>query len=481
MNLLICHAQNSKKNQDEFNDFRTEMYKDFDSFRAEIMHGYIEFVKHPWKDFESIAPVPRPNVEPVPPVVVPDDDKDTTKVENTPIVIDEVITPAPITPQPQPIEEIPEYEEDERLYEYNVDLSFYGTPLSIRYPKNEEYHIGELTEQNVAAALSTLATNQYDNSIIDCLKIREEYKLCDWAYLQFVQQVSEKACGDSSNESTLFTAYILMQSGYRIRLAYSADKLYVLYASKHCMFDKCSYMVDGECYYGLVELPSRLMVSQASFPQEQSISLLIHEQPLLTEDLSPKRMIMSKAYPSFKVSVNVNKNLLAFYESYPCSYYNDNYMTQWAQYANTPIDPQIASTVYPNIRKMFYGLTERERVSRLLNWIQTGFKYEFDDKVWGHDRTFFAEETFFYPFCDCEDRSVLFTRLVRDLLGLQCVLLYYPGHLATAVSFTSPVNGDYIELNGKKYIVCDPTYIGASVGMTMPGMNNAKAGVIVLD
>ena len=120
-------------------------------------------------------------------------------------------------------------------------------------------------------------------------------------------------------------------------------------------------------------------------------------------------------------------------------------------------------------------------MERLLNWVQTAFVYEYDDKVWGGDRAFFPEETLYYPYCDCEDRSILMSRLVRDLLGLKCILIYYPGHLAMAVNFPENVNGDYILLQGKKYTITDPTYIGAPVGMTMPGMDNNKATVILLD
>ena len=120
-------------------------------------------------------------------------------------------------------------------------------------------------------------------------------------------------------------------------------------------------------------------------------------------------------------------------------------------------------------------------MERLLNWVQTAFVYEYDDKVWGDDRAFFPEETLYYPYCDCEDRSILLSRLVRDLLGLKAMLIYYPGHLAMAVGFTQDVKGDYILLQGKKYVVCDPTYIGALVGVTMEGMDNETAKVILLD
>ena len=116
----------------------------------------------------------------------------------------------------------------------------------------------------------------------------------------------------------------------------------------------------------------------------------------------------------------------------------------------------------------------------LLNFVQTAFVYEYDDKVWGTDRSFFADESLYYPYCDCEDRSVLFSRLVRDLLGLDVVLIYYPGHLATAVKFSSEVSGDYITYDGARYTICDPTYINAPVGMTMPDMDNASAFIVVL-
>lgn len=133
------------------------------------------------------------------------------------------------------------------------------------------------------------------------------------------------------------------------------------------------------------------------------------------------------------------------------------------------------------LKEKISGMDKKEAAERLLNFVQTAFVYEYDDKVWGCDRAFFAEETLYYPYCDCEDRSILFSRLVRDLLGLDVILVYYPGHLATAVCFDGDVNGDYIMLNDKRFIVCDPTYIGAPVGRTMPNMDNKGARIILLE
>ena len=48
------------------------------------------------------------------------------------------------------------------------------------------------------------------------------------------------------------------------------------------------------------------------------------------------------------------------------------------------------------------------------------------------------------------------------------MFIYYPGHLAAAVGFNQEVKGDYLLYKNKRYTVCDPTYIGADIGMCMP-------------
>ena len=52
--------------------------------------------------------------------------------------------------------------------------------------------------------------------------------------------------------------------------------------------------------------------------------------------------------------------------------------------------------------------------------------------------------------------------------------------MCTAVNFKDGAHGDYLTLDGMIYTVCDPTYIGAPVGATMPGMDNRTAKLILL-
>ena len=67
---------------------------------------------------------------------------------------------------------------------------------------------------------------------------------------------------------------------------------------------------------------------------------------------------------------------------------------------------------------------------------------------------------------------------MKDLLGLDAVLLDYPNHIASAVRFNEDISGDYILLDGKKYLICDPTYIGAPIGMCMDRLKSVPPEII---
>lgn len=494
LGMALCfaegHAQNNKKQgssttiddflkeaNNDFDNFRKENRKDFEAFRQQCLKDYTDFMRNPWKTFAETKPVPMPRKDTVPPVVMPEEDKKKQQ-EDKPVKIDEVVTPTPVQPQPQPVVPIQEVPIDNQP---TFKFTFFGTKNVVRFDKSKLVSLNGIREDDVARALEQMSGKDYDNMIIDCLQQRDDLQLSDWAYLLLLKDLSEAVAGKNTNEATLLLAYLYMQSGYKMRLASDGNRLYMLYASRHTIYNQTSYEIDGERYYGVEKLPNRLHICQASFPKEKSMSLWIDRQPQFYAEVSPKRTIASKQYADLKMTVCVNRNLIDFYNTYPTSMVDNNVMTRWAMYANTPMSDEVKKQLYVPLKEKLKGCTQAEAVNKLLDWVQTGFDYKYDDKVWGYDRTFFAEESLFYPYCDCEDRSVLFTRLVRDLLGLDCLLVYYPGHLASAVAFTGEeVRGDYLVLNGKKYVVADATYINAPVGSTMPGMDNSSAKVIVL-
>ena len=459
--------------------FNQNRVNNFNEYRQKINAEYISKTREKWNAFRVSQPLPVPDkdVKPAPPVIMKDDEA-RKKKEDRLVKIQTVIKPVKPAPRPQPVAPIEEVPEDPGK---QLSFLYLATQWKARTPESSLVRLAGVSENAVADGWEKLCQPAYNNLVVDCLKLRSQYKLCDWEYLMMLQALSQTLFGNGTNESTLLMAFLFSQSGYKMRLGEAGGKLQMLYASQHLIYDKRYYTLDGDKFYPLNDKVTDIRINEAKYPKEQSLSLWVPLSPYADFKASPLRELKAKRYPDMSVKVSVNKNQMPFYESYPTSEVGGNFMTRWAMYANTPICAEAQKELYPQLKKGLTGISELMCVEKLLNWVQTAFVYKYDEEVWGHDRAFFPDETLYYPYCDCEDRSILFTRLVRDLLGFKCVLVYYPGHLASAVAIPGDAKGDYLMVNGKRFMICDPTYIGASVGNTMPDMNNAEAKVILLD
>lgn len=458
----------------QYEKFSKHAKAEYEDYRAQCNAEYVKFLERAWKEYKVLPSIPRPKDEVVPPTIMPRQDKNKKQAKE--ILIENVVSPILSLPQPKPISPI--YEND-KVEEKNFSFSYMGTTCEVRLPKDLNIRMSGCESCMIATIWKQLATNAMDNTIRDFLALRLKMQLCDWAYLNLIDTFAKAFCGHG-NEAVIMAAFIYSQSGYKMRLGRDCEKLYLLYGSKHGIYEKGYIVIEGINYYPLDDKVERMEISDFSFPQEQSMSLYIENAQKFTIRPSAIRKLASEQYHDVAIDSQVNLNLIQFYNTYPSSEVNGNFMTCWKMYADTPMDESVSQMLYPDIKNKIEGLSDVQAVNQILNWVQTAFQYEYDDKIWGHDRAFFAEETLYNPYCDCEDRAILFTRLVRDLLGLKCILVYYPGHLASAVCLKQQVNGDYISLDGDVYTICDPTYIGAPVGITMPEMDNRSAKVIKL-
>lgn len=469
-------AQNNNPRK-TYDDFKKQALQKYNDFRTQANEQYAVFLKQAWEQYNALPAIPKPKDETVPPVTIPEEDKDMT-IKSNPIPIKEVVVPPTPDPQPTPIAPI---KENSQPQERTIDFVYCGTQCRIRLIKNLNLTLQNCSNEQLSNVWTQLsAEGVLNNTIRDCLAIRVGRNLCDWAYLNLLSSFS-KAIYGNSNEATMLTSYIYAQSGYKMRLGRNEQNIYLLYASEHGIYDIAYFDIDGLKFYPFECNKDQLEICDASLPKEKPLSLYIPQNQQFEYKASKLRTLTSKRYPDVQIHVQVNENMIDFYNTYPTSEINNNFMTRWAMYANTPLDEHVKKDLYPALKEKINGMNQLEAANKLLNWVQTAFVYEYDDKVWGHDRAFFAEETLYYPYCDCEDRSILFSRLTRDLLGLETILVFYPGHLASAVCFTENVSGDYLSLNGKRYVITDPAYIEAPVGRTMPDMDNSQAHVILLE
>lgn len=483
--LLMCFiiALNLEA-QDDFNEFRKiarskfEQYrnsrqKDFEDYRRKKNADFAKYISDRWELFKVFkGDFVKSQPKPVKPVVIPDKSKKQDVVK---LPIRNVISPAkpPILDNPvirsMPVKDtkIPTLDK--------VRITFFGTPCYIGLKDDLKFSINGTDEKEISKAIQKLSGKDYDDLFSDCVQACRSMNLNGWATLLFFRTVSEKLLG-KGNEAVILQAYMLANMGYDARMCCYGRKLYLMTTSSEDVAYFYFIRLDGKKYYIWDRNYSNESIRTYEKNMTDAVSPIDFDNPTdINFEYSPTqyRAFVSNRYASMKVSVNVNKNLIDYYGQMP--FFSG---TPWNIYARQALDSICSVELMPQLKQMIYGKSELESVNMLLNWIQTGFDYKTDNEQFGYEKPFFMEEMFFYPYCDCEDRSILFSYLIRHLVGLDVVLVYTPGHLFTAVKFKSDVTGNYISLDKEKYIICDPTYIGASVGQCMPQYLNSNFDVI---
>ena len=138
-------------------------------------------------------------------------------------------------------------------------------------------------------------------------------------------------------------------------------------------------------------------------------------------------------------------------------------------YATSVVLPQFHDEILGQLTPQLADMSQCDAADALLHFVQYVFGYEEDIDQYGEEKINFVEESFYYDNNDCEDRSILYAFLIQSLLGLDVQFVHYPGHECTAVRFTdcNPRGNGYYY--GKDYyLICDPSYVGGTIGRCMP-------------
>ena len=355
-----------------------------------------------------------------------------------------------------------------------TEIEFYGTTFEVATDVAANLKLASNRESDVANAWKELCQKDHEQLVADCRNIKNDYKLNDWAYLLFTQQIGVQLYGEANQDEIAFLQmFLLCKSGYKVRLAKNDEKLKLLVATAGTIYSTPGLQLNGEKYYvfNVTKGASNgYYTYRQNFADSKNLVCLnLDEVPLFEVDEIER--VLTPSTKSFSVKTVINKNLQDFYRDYA--------KCDVVLHYKAPMSEELRKQLYDALKKEIEGKSQKDAANILINFVQTAFEYKTDGDQFGYEKPFFLDETFYYPFCDCEDRAMLFSTLVRDLMGLETVLLDYPKHIASAVRFTEDIKGDALEFkDGSVYLICDPTYIGATIGVCMPAFKQVAPEII---
>lgn len=365
----------------------------------------------------------------------------------------------------------------------NQEFCFNGFEISIRYAPECRIVLPDTCRANIDGVFEKMVSMPYGVLLNDIVKLAATLHLSDWSILCMIRDLADTLYGPaSSGESVITQVFLLRSLGYRVALARdSAGRLYRLVSFDARVNGVREFHNDGVAY-SLMEsgADNELTVFYFNEMSEYPVCLMPDLNERFYPEYSGVMSYRSSSFSDISVSVPLNLTLKKFYGDYPSYYTDENPLTEFYYRAILPMSSEIEEYVYPALLSAVKGKERAEALDILLDFVQTAFDYGMDDRVWSKERYFFPGEIWYHKISDCDDRAILFSRLVRDILGLKTALVYWPGHLSCAVDVGSIEKGYKFSVGSNVYMSCDPTWPEARVGDMMHQFKNIKPSLILL-
>lgn len=479
--VLLTPLLQSLQAQEDFNEWKKKEDAKFQQYMEERDKEFVTFLANEWKQMqlmEGLVPFekPKPVQLPVckPPEQAPREDTSTGKT---------MISLPAVAPLPESLTTPAEKPQiDAQKNRSHMKFFFYGFPAELSYDNALKTSLASpINEKAISRFWERLSQSNYPDLLKQISYLAHSMSLNDWGILEFCHAVGKEING-SENEAILFTWFLASKSGYETKVGYSGNQVCLLTATANTLYGVPFFtFVKGKQRYYVVSLDPKWKLNDESiytyegdYPGATEPVKFSIKTPPTTEKLSSgKTLKFTYGGQDHAVPVKFSRDAVDFFEYYP--------QTNFEVYFGALPSTESTTSLLAGLRPLVQGKTEKEAANILLRFVQTAFRYKTDPEQFGREKPLFPDETLYYGYSDCEDRSILFAYLLRTLTGLAVIGLDYPGHIATAVKFSDDIGGDAVLYQGTAYVICDPTYENANVGDCMPEFKGVKPKIIRID
>lgn len=460
--------------QSEYDLWKQQQIQKLRTFKSAQDKEFSEFLEKNWDNYnleedKNLITVPKPDSIPVVENINLSKEalnrQDTTKVVIKTFIptIDTLIKKHEI-----------DFIVDEKLETFSVD--FFGLNFKFQFTKDFEINIeNPISEKSIADFWYQMSNADFEILNKQLKQYQKDYGINDWGFCQLVNIVANKINNDESI-SSLITWFFITKMGFQSKVGFNKNEIYLLLPSTKDIYNVSYIKIDGRKFYAVSFTNQKrnlieLCTYEGKYPNSDDlIDLASADNNVGVENIIEQDFSFFYSGVQYNIPIKFNKEIIDYYNNFP--------QTELDVYFDTPISREAYISIKKGFTPILTGKSNSEAVNILLRFMQTAFKYKTDEQQFGQERTLFSDETLFYPYSDCEDRAILFTFLVRNLLGLEVIGLDYPGHISTAVKLDSNIEGDKIHFNGDDYLICDPTYVNANIGMCMPKFKDILPKII---
>lgn len=319
--------------------------------------------------------------------------------------------------------------------------------------------INSFTKSEIAVHLRILGSSSANKSFVS--KMASQLKQDDWTVYMMLNEVDEGSQWQNRGNRTLFQYYLLRALNVNTLLLHAKDQVKLYAEFDHLLPNLRSVVWEGDT---LLQVSESSTKSNALFPyaNQKKGRNKVDVYPRTLTTPKPEEIGEREFYFVYKTSwgVLIQQRFVVRFNLAYAKLLDQLPSPPMGYISKIPVSKELEKSLLLTFEELIEGLSHQQALEVLMAFCSTEFRHKNDFLV--HRREVFAhpEQTFYYQWSDCEDRSILLGYLNRKLLGLETVVVVTEDHVFAGIEVLPKVGMEAphtFAWQGKSYTIFDPS------------------------
>lgn len=341
------------------------------------------------------------------------------------------------------------------LQAFASQVNFYGHGVSFADYTLPQVSLKKVNETSLTRLNNAIKQTDVSRLSQEIKHKQRDFNLDDLGMLKLLDQRLAKFYTDH-NRRTLLKWRILSHLKYDVLLTYSNDVVDCFGTMNFKPLENVYILRKNKRYNNLNFSDKRTYGNRFIFKGQSAVGRKLvfdsRKRPRIFNRKKSRTITFTYKQQEYSISAEGNGSLMEYYNDLPAIDFSKSYL-------HNGFSQEAKNSVILELKNITADMNKRESIGLLLKFVQSAFPYKSDYDNHGREKYNFPEETLFEKYSDCEDRTLLLAGLVREILDLNSVALYFEKdeHMSLAIEMSEYKNSYSFKYDEKLFVACEPT------------------------
>lgn len=356
--------------------------------------------------------------------------------------------------------------------EANTKVNFYGHLLHMTYDYGfTTLQLKRLDQQELSNQANAFRNSGLENAAVSISQHAKTYVLDDMGINLFIDKfIQQQFNPDKGNEKTFIKYLLLKELGYDVILTRTGTQLNCMgnlsFTPGRYIYITYNNKVYKDLDFNKRQQSGKHFIFMDRVKTYASLSRNILNLPKIHAKKKTKVLEFKYNGLEYMVNAQANQSVIEFLEDLPMYKIG-------REYTRLGVSTELDNSLMSYLREQTRTMNKVEKAQFLLSFVQQAIPYGSDYTKYGEERYYYPEQTVTASTADCEDKTFLYSYLLRRVAGLQTVALYFEHdeHLSIGIEIPDYSDAYSFKYDGKYYISCEPTAQSPKLGYSAFDLN----------